>query len=249
MQFQGLDLQKLRNSEVVQFNTDIIDLVTINDPAALLVVPQLAAFVGISGEISALYMTDQGSDLTPILQASDRRRDNAITGLGKNVESYTFHYDPAKRAAGVSLLDNIKMYGGGIAQQSLISETANLKNILNDWSTLPELMAAVTLLQLGDWKAELQTSNDLLHAQYLARTQEIGAMNPNTIAEKRLDAAQKYYTLRDTIGAYFTINGGINPWAKAVNDINATITQYNALIASHAGQGGDNPPPPPPPQQ
>jgi len=246
MQFQGLDLQKLRNSELVQFNTDVIDLITLNNPATLLVVPQLAAFQAISSEISALYMTDQGSDITPLLQATDRRRDEAIIGISKQAESYTFHFDPAKRAAGISLSDNIRMYGGGIAQQSLVAETANIKNILNDWSTLPELTAAVAELQLNAWIAELQTANDLFHSQYLARTQQIGAMNPNTIAEKRLDAAQKYYTLRDTIGAYFTINGGINPWGKTVNELNALIEQYNVLLASRSA--APPPPPPPPPQ-
>ena len=248
MEFNGINLKDLRNGEAVQFNTDIIDIVTANNPATLQVTLPFNEFVTTQNELSILYATDQGSDITPILQALDRRRDDAIIGIRGMADAYRYHYDPAKRAAGVSIIDNLGLYSGSIAQQSLIAETASIKNILQDWSTLPELMAAVAELQMDDWIAELQTANDLFHSQYIARTQEIGAMNPNTITEKRIDAAQKYYTIRDTIGAYHTINNGINPWGKTVNELNALIEQYNVLLASHSGQPEDNTPTPPPQQ-
>lgn len=249
MQFIGINLGQLRNSTIIQFFTDVIQIVTLNNPATLLVAPQLAALLGINTQLDLLHRTDQGSDLTPLLQATDRRRDDAIIGIRALADAYSYHFDPAKRAAGISIVDNITMYGNKIAQQSLIDETTNLRNIIQDLNTLPELMAAVALLQLDAWKAELQTANDLFSAQYIARTQEIGAMNPATILEKRLEANQSFYTLRDTIGAYHTINNGINPWGKTVNELNALIEQYNVLLASNGGGQGENPPPPPPQPQ
>lgn len=248
MEFNGINLKDLRNGEAVQFNTDIIDIVTANNPATLQVTLPFNEFVTTQNELSILYATDQGSDITPILQALDRRRDDAIIGIRGMADAYRYHYDPAKRAAGVSIIDNLGLYSGSIAQQSLIAETASIKNILQDWDTLPELMAAVAELQLDDWKTELQTANDLFHTQYMARNTEVAARNPNTILEKRVEAAQKYYTLRDTIGAYHLINNGINPWGKTVNEINNLIDQYNVLLASHSGQPEDNTPAPPPQQ-
>ena len=160
-------MKDLRNGEAVQFNTDIIDIVTANNPATLQVTLPFNEFVTTQNELSILYATHQGSDITPILQALDRRRDDAIIGIRGMADAYRYHYDPAKRAAGVSIIDNLGLYSGSIAQQSLIAETASIKNILQDWSTLPELMAAVAELQLDDWKTELQTANDLFQTSIM----------------------------------------------------------------------------------
>lgn len=248
MLFTGLDLSKLRNAELLQFITDVIDITNINNPLALNVGAQLVALQNIRTEIEALFMTDQGSDTTPLIQAADRRRDDAIIGITNIANGYTYHYDPAKRAAGVSISDNLRMYGGTIANQNYMAETTVIRNFLQDTDTKAEIINAVALLGLADWLTELRQANDDFHAKYLLRSQEIGAANPNTIKEKRLDAGQRYYTLRDTIGAYHTINNGINPWGKAANDINAIIAQYNVLLAGRANEPTPPTPPPPDPQ-
>ena len=249
MLFTGLDFSKLRNAELLQFITDIIDIIIISNPAQLNVAAQLLALQNIRTEIEALFMTDQGSDTTALIQAADRRRDEAILGITNIANGYSYHYEPAKRAAGVSIADNLRMYGSTIANQNYMAETTLIRNFLQDADTKQEIMNAVGVLDLAYWLTELRQANDDFHAKYLLRSQEIGAANPNTIREKRLDAGQRYYTLRDTVGAYHTINNGINPWGKAVNDINAIISQYNVLLAGRANEPLPPAPTPVPPPQ
>ena len=246
---QGISLRDLRNAEYVQFSKDVMGIVTLNNIGALDVAVQFAAFQNITNEIEAIFATDQGSDTTPLIQSLDIRRDNAIQGIISLVNAMTFHFDPAINAAAVAITEQLKLYGNGqtgISKQNYMAETASITNIIADWDTKPNLTAAINTLGLAAWKAELNTANQLFNPAYLARTQEIGAANPNTIKDKRLESANLYYALRDRIGAFYTINNAANPWGKTVNEINALIEQYNLLLANRATEPNPEPNPNPP---
>lgn len=250
MNFIGIDLIKLRNAEYLQFSKDVMGIITLNDTLALQVGSQFVAFQNITNEIEGLFATDQGSDTTPLIQSLDVRRDNAIQGITLMANAMSFHFDPATRTAALAISENLKLYGNGqtgISKQNYMAETASISNIIADWDTKPNLTAAITTLGLTAWKAELNTANQLFNTAYLARTQEIGAVNPDTIKYKRLESATLYYALRDRIDAFYTINNGANPWGKTVNELNALIDQYNVLLAGRANE--QEPTPPPPPQQ
>ena len=244
MIFTGIDLMKLRNAEFLQFSKQVINIVTLNNPLNLLVTTQLAAYQAITNEIEALFVTDQGNDTTPIIQALDARRDAAITGITLMVNAMVYHYDPAIREAAIAIRDNLRLYGGGIARQNYMAETASISNIIADWNNKPNLSAAIGLLQLESWRDELENANTNFDVQYIARTQQLGAANPATILEKRLSSTQVYYALRDRLASYHNINDGANPWGKTVNELNALIDQYNVLLANRG-----NEPLPPIPQQ
>ena len=246
MSISGIELNKLRNAEFLQFSKDVMGIVTLNNIGALDVAVQFAAFQNITNEIEAIFATDQGSDTTPLLESLDKRRDNAISGITLMSNAMVYHFDPAIIAAATALSDNLKLYGGGIARQNYMAETASITNIIADWDTKPNLIAAINTLGLAGWKAELNTANQLFNTAYLARTQEIGAANPNTIKDKRLESANLYYALRDRIGAFYTINNAGNPWGKTVNEINVLIEQYNVLLANRATEPNPEPNPNPP---
>ena len=248
MIFAGIDLMKLRNAEFLQFSKDVMGIITLNNTLALQVGNQYVAFQNITNEIETLFVTDQGNDTTPIIQALDARRDAAITGITLMANAMVYHYDPAIKAAAIAISDNLRLYGGGIARQNYMAETASISNIINDWNTKANLTAAISTLQLDDWKAELENANINFDAQYIARTQQLGAANPATILEKRLESVQLYYALRDRLAAHHNINNGINPWGKTANEINALIDQYNVLLAGRANdptQPETTPVPPP----
>ena len=247
MNFIGIDLIKLRNAEFLQFSKDVMGIVTLNNIGALDVALQFAAFQNTTNVIENLFATDQGSDTTPLIQTLDNRRDNAIQGIISLANAMTFHFDPNINAAAVAISEHVKLYGNGqtgISKQNYMAETASITNIIADWDTKPNLTAAINTLGLAAWKAELNTANQLFNTAYLARTQEIGAANPDTIKEKRLESTNLYYALRDRIGAFYTINNGANPWGKAVNEINALIEQYNVMLANRATEPNTEPIPP-----
>jgi len=122
------------------------------------------------------------------------------------------------------------------------AETATLNSIHGDWEIKTELKAAITKLNLTAWVAELKTANNLFQQKFLARTQEYGAASPETLRAKRDETIAAYYELRNFIDAYEVIQPGA-AITKLINELNALIEQYNALLKTRATE----PPQPPAP--
>lgn len=238
----GIMLRDLRNAEYLQFSRDVLGIVVLNNMSLLDVVNQCAAYENSTNEIEALFVNDQGSDITPLIEALDKRRDNAISGITLLANAMAFHYDPAISAAATAISEQLKLYGGAIARQNYMAETASISSIIDDWTNKPALAAAINTLGLAAWKAELNTANQLFNTNYLARTQELGAANPDTMLEKRQASLQRYYALRDRIAAFNTLNNGANPWGKTVHELNALIEQYNTLLAGRTSHKEPTPP-------
>lgn len=235
MKFKSFNFIKLRNAEYLQFSRSIIDIITLHDPAALMVAAKLADFAANTLAVSALFARDQGSDLTPIIVSIDHRRGRAVSGIRLYAGSLLLHFDPIIHAAAQAITDNINLRGSGIARQSLIAESASIRKLLTDWATKPHLADAIVVLNLGVWVAELQAANDDFHNQYIARTQEKAAKKkPITMVALRRQGVQLYLSLRNTIGAYHNINNGTDPWGTTANDINALVKQYKAMLAARA---------------
>ena len=231
----SINFPALRNAEFLQFSKDALSIVQRADPAALSVTTWYAAFKTVTDAIESLFKTDQGNPITDELQAIDVRRDNAINGITAVADGYSYHFAPTTAAAAKTLTDNLSVFGTGIARENLQSETAVINSIINDWKTKPELIAAIAVLGLDSWVSELDTANNLFSTRYLDRKQQLGAVSPDTIKAKRLEAAAAWYKLRDKLNAFYEINEGAEPWAKTVNSLNALIEQYNALINGRKG--------------
>lgn len=227
----SIDLAKLRNSEFLQFMTDCLSIVNLNNATTLQVKQQYSSLQAITKTIETLFKIDPSNSLSDELQALDARRDAAINGIAELINGYTYHYDAATKAHATTLSKHLAIFGIGIAKNNYQSETTILRSIINDWNTQPKLTAALTTLNLISWKTELETANNAFATKYLTRTQQLGAANPDSIRNKRVEAINAYYALRDRIDAFFTVNEGAAPYSKAVNELNALITQYNTLLA------------------
>lgn len=230
----SIPLQTLRNSEFLQFIADILGIVSLNDPAQLQVASQFSSLQTGYSSLQELFKTDRGNPVTEEILALDSRRDDAITGLSALVNAHTYHFNPSFRNPANLLQANLKLYGGGIARDNYMSETATISSIVGDWRNKSELQPAIAALQLGDWLTELEQANTAFNTRYISRTQEMGAASPDNIKQKRVAVANAYYALRDHLDAYFTIKQGADPFAKASNEINALVDQYNTLLASRA---------------
>lgn len=231
MSINSIDLSRFRNTELLQFNHDALSIVLANDPAALKVTDQYNALQTVNETLKTLFITDRGNAITEEIIALDLRRDNAINGMMAYAQSSTYHFDATTNQAATVLNNYFGTYGSGLARQNYASETASLSNILSDLTNKPNLSAAAATLLLGDWLLELGTANTIFNQKYLARTTAYGAESLETMKAKRLEAANTFYDLRNNIDAYFTINKGAEPFAKATNELNALIAQYNVLLA------------------
>lgn len=228
----SIPLQTLRNGEFLQFITDALGIVALNSPKKLLIEDQYKLLLTTNTALESLYKIDRSNPVTEEITALDTRRDNAVNGISSLVNAYTYHFNGSLNGHANILLNNLNLYGAGIARDNYMSETATINGILNDWKTRPELQTAIKALQLAPWLAELEAANTEFNTKYLARTQELGAASPDTLKLKRVAVANAYYEMRDYLNSYFTINKGETPFAKATNELNALIAQYNTLLVN-----------------
>lgn len=228
----SITLYSLRNSEFIQFLTDFLAIVLQKDPTAMQVKKQYDAVAALENSLEALFKTDKGSDITDELIALDLRRDNAFNGISTLVSGYSYSTDAAVKQNSKLLTDHLALFGIGIAKDNYQSETATLRNIIADWTNKPELKAALTALNLISLQTELEAANTAFGTKYLERAQEVGAVSPDTIKAKRLEAANVYYKLRDALDAHFTLEDGAEPYASTINSLNALIDSYNTLLAN-----------------
>lgn len=237
-----IDIVKFRNAEYIQFSRDLLTILELNNQTALKVVPEYIAFDKVIGEIEALFKIDQGSNITPIIEAMDARRDMAVTGIFKYIEAFTNHFDADKKQAGDLLMNQLKVYGtiSNVITSSLTAETAIVNSLVADFTTKAQFKGAVELLALGDWLSELQTANELLSKKYIERTVELGGANPSNIKEKRNEANNLYYALRNMLVAQATVALNAPPYAKTINELNALIEQNNVTLAGRANTKNDD---------
>ncbi len=238
---QAIDLSKFRNAEYIQFSNQFLELIALNNQTTLKVQQEYDAFYAVLKDIEALFKTDQGSELTPVIEALDARRDTAIMGIYKYIDAYTNHFEDSKKTAANTLMSQLNVYGKAtnVTVASLQAETAIVVSLFADLTTKPTLVAAVTELALAPWLQELKTANDLLDQKYIARTVELGAANPNSIKDKRVKANEQYYLLRDMLISQATVQRNIAPYPKTINELNALINQYNVLLVGRAASAAD----------
>lgn len=237
MKINAISLANLQNTEVSQFNTDILGVIQLNNPTTLGVGRPYDAFKNEQTEILSLFKADKSSALTDELFAHDQERDDALLGIMLQIESYTHHKLPATRALGVLLFEHLKKFGTGIDRYNYQKETATITNILKEWNDKPELKAALATLKLTEWVDELEATNIAFNTKFIQRAQATGENTfTNTLKNKRIDAAQAWYKLRDAIMSKYTVaendETDTSMYVTTINSINAVIDKYNVLLAA-----------------
>jgi hypothetical protein len=228
----------------VQFLHNLLKIFFSANPDTLKVKDEYNALDTELGVLDNYFKTNWGSDKTDKLVELDDERDNAFIGIRDNVGSYQRHYDPKKREAANVLMRSIDTYGRDANKLDYPAETALINNMLNDWTTKPELMAAVAELKLGDWLTFLKQTNDDFDALYISRSQEMGSKIINAVKIARGNSIVAYYNLRDMFLASYKMNKGVPPFDKVLTDVNGVIDTYNDILSRKT----QNNKPPTPPQ-
>lgn len=235
----SIEMRKLRNAEFIQFVNAIADIIQSNDPVVLLITIQLLAFKAKVTNLSGLFKNEKSNPLTEDVQLLDVRRDSAVTGITSVVDGYTNYFQPEKAAAARLLSNSLKLYGP-IARQNYVAETALITEMMNDWENNPELMAALTLLDLVDWKDELKTANNSFNEKWLERNREYAAVSPETLLQRREETIDAYNELKKFLVAYAIINSTTPVFQKTINELNSAIKQYNTILEERAAENGGN---------
>lgn len=229
----AIDLFKLRNAEYLQYMKDFTGIINLNNPAQLAIDAKLNAFVSKTDELESLYKKALANEKTQALLAIDEKRDDAVNGIYYFLMGYSYHFDPMRKQNAQILLENMALYGSGIARLNYQAETATINNLLRDWENKPELADAIILFELSSWVNEMKAANDEFNTQYLLRTQEYGDASPETIKLKREEVNVAYYALRDRIDAlHLLVETPPSPYVTVINQLNALTNQYNVLLVN-----------------
>ena len=221
-------LKSYRNAEFLEFISSTIALVTRSGVTVL---------EGAKGnletaykDLDAAFKVNQGSALTASVQELDARRDNAIRGIRGMAKSYTYHFNPDKKAAGALLLKAMDKYSNNIAQLNYPAETAALKSLIGDFNADADLTAAIALLpDITEWVTELNEANLDFDAIYLDRVTDVAGKQTRPVSDFRPAAIEAYQTLVKHIEA----NSVLNPSAaltNLINQLNELVTKYDALV-------------------
>ncbi|MCX8489600.1 MAG: DUF6261 family protein [Cyclobacteriaceae bacterium] len=240
--------QKLRNSEFLQFNNNVSEIVAANDPQALLVLNLYNPFKASITSAEALFKKELASSLTEELAVLDDKRDDLLMGISNYIDAHTHHYDEAIKKNALALQVNLASYGTttDIAKENYQSESTVLKKLITDWTTKPELVAAAAAINLTPWIGQLDAANTAFNSKFLERNKQQGAAPTDKLKEKRSEVMVAYDKLTDRINSYFDINEGADPFGKVTRELNMLIEKYNKLIAGR-GKGAGIPPTPAPP--
>ncbi|WP_103072394.1 DUF6261 family protein [Aquimarina sediminis] len=220
---------KFRNSEFIQYLIDVKKTVVQRDPQLLQIAPQTALLNEQVKAMDNVYKKQLGSTITQELEALDKLRDLAITGIRTTVEGYTYHHDTIKSNAGKLLLHSIDQYGSKIARQNYQTETTTLRNLTQDWITDPDLKIALSNLHLTEWAKELEKTNDSFNTKYLERNTEYALDSKINVTELRDNAKKSYDELINHIVAHATLTPS-EEYDIVIKEINTLTEQYNILV-------------------
>ncbi len=231
---QSIELQKLRNSEYIQFTNQFLTIVNTHNPTTLQVKPGYDDLLAKITNIESIFKSKQGSKITDTLKEKDILRDNCITGIYYAILSNSYHFAPAKKAAATALLDVLKVYGSGIATQNYNAETATLKSLITDLK-LPENVAHTNELGITPWVLEMETHNNSFDTLFLERNRETGLDQNDSIEYKRIACNIAYHNLKDMINSYYTITNKATIYVNCINELNALVAYYNNLLVNRIG--------------
>ena len=228
---------EFRNAELLKYANTSADLVDSNNPATLVIVPQLTALRSRIAEAEALFILPRESSYSPEIQALDTLRDNNFKGIHLVISGYMKHYDPEVRAAATLLNKNIKLYGPEINKLNYQAETSVIESMISDWENRPELANAIVVLNLRYLSGEFKRNNIDFDTLYTQRTQEYGGRTQDKLKNKREEVAQAYQVLVDNLNARNTLDD-TGKYTKVTNELNALSDQYTNMLHTRQGRRG-----------
>ncbi|WP_298427919.1 DUF6261 family protein [uncultured Kordia sp.] len=221
---------RYRNSELLQYMKDVLELVNANDVDVLQLTTQRDALATLIAQMDNLFQQEQSSGITQELIDLDDRRDKAFIGIKATLEANQYHFDETVKDAAASLLYNMNSYGTNIPRMNYQAETAVIDSMLSEWETETVLIAAIATLGLGGWIAELKIANQVFNDRYLARISESAANPATSFTAIRDVVISTYRELTAHVQAHATL-GSNATHQELVNEISVLAKQYNQTIS------------------
>lgn len=230
-------IDRYSNSEFLTFISNTLEIL---DTHALAILDTTKASLQSAYDVmDNAFKKDSASLKTKDLKTLDKRRDDALKGIKGLARYYRYHFDESLRDASDAIVRSMDKYNKNIPALRYNRQTAVINSLLDDWATDPTLTAAITLLNLDTWKAELAAANAEFEDAYLGRNQEQALKDAVASATTVRDEVEAtYYGLVRRIHSHADINP--SPELTALMfELNAIINKNNteAMRASNSQQG------------
>lgn len=237
MKIKKLDLSRLRNEEHYQFHTDFNALTVSTTPIALGIEVAYAVYQPLYNNEGEALDIILRSAVTNDIATADALRDRTFRGLRDAVKSAASHFLVEKQQA-ASRIQLVLDHYGNLIHKSYDEETAALNSFIGD---LTVLTTDITLLDLTDWVAELQSNNQAFDTLKKTRYSEEAGKTQLRMKQVRLQVDEAYRTITDRIDALVIVNGA-EAYAAYINELNQRIESYNLVLAQRIGRNAKSPP-------
>ncbi|MGB1206806.1 MAG: DUF6261 family protein [Chitinophagales bacterium] len=217
-------LTRFRNSEFIAFISDVIELTRQTNFA-----PLAAPFADLETAYANLDMAFkivQGNLLTQSVQELDAGRDLAIRGIKAITKAYHLHYKETYRLAAAAILQELNKYDRSIHTLSYQAQTATTDSLIKDFDASADLTAALALLHLTEWKAELALLNQAFSQKYLERVQDEAEKEQEPVRALRPAAITAYESLVRHIEAHHLLTPS-DSLKSLIAQLNELIKKYN----------------------
>lgn len=228
---KDLAFSRLANGELYQFLKLVVDKVKEADTVASKLKTANDPLEAILPRLLAALNKEQANEETKELTALDKKRDNAIIGFNLVIDGYKYHEDNAKKEAAFLLGLYIDAQGKAISRQNYSIETTSLTKITTAFKTEAKYVAAVALLNVGDWVANLETANNQFENKFKSRnTSQSETKDLPPFGEVRKEAVPLYNELTALIeGRFKTAKADkqpTDPYHKLINELNTLVDTY-----------------------
>ena len=233
----------LINGEFIGLFTNINKTCDESNPATLKIDAPLADVKTATDAVNTLYVKQQKSGETANVTTLDALRDRYISGIKKVVNGYTYHPDEAIVKAATAIELCIDKYGNNIGKQSLVTETATLNKLADDFEKDDKVKAALASLNLTSWANTLKQTNINFNDAYLVRNKEYAERPEGDILVLRKVVEAKFDVLKRHI-EWYALTPPAPAYDSLINKINSLIDQYVATAKRRrsSGSSGSTPP-------
>ncbi|MCE2996229.1 MAG: DUF6261 family protein [Cyclobacteriaceae bacterium] len=225
-----ISIHRLRNAELLQFNRQLLEIVSVHNPEELKISAQLQAHKNALSVTERAFKKENSSPLTEVLIDLDEKRDKLLIGISTCVDAFTNHFNEETRMAAQLLKDNLASFGTTIIRENYMRESALINKLVTDWRTKPEFSNCVAALNLNLWLKSLYDANEAFNTRYLERNKAMGSVNADVFKQKKQELIATYDKLIYRLNALNEIEDGAEPFTTVVQQINELIDKYHLLI-------------------
>lgn len=226
---KAIKLAHLRNSEFLQFATDVINRCELVNQEDLKLSEAVLAFKDTAADLETVYNKDTHSEVTEKLLASDAARDSDLVGIHTVCEGYAYSRDKAIAESAQRILQSIDRHGKSLSRLNYQAETTVVDAITGEWNSNEQLKQDLQMLNLTQWAGLLGVENNSFSQLYQDRVDDKLDTVGQSFTELRAGVIATYRTLCDTIFAHSIITKN-EQYQTLADAINLIIADYQGIL-------------------